>query len=203
MFRTIDDDGREELTKGLFRVCSIPKGRVWKNVPGKRRLLEKSRRRRQIRDEQLHLALPVSRGLLTEDRRWMHRRERGRAEPRGDWSAARDRHAKVAAQQRLCGRRSEAHDQLGLDQLDLLLEPGQAGSYLASCRLLVEAPLPLCDPFEVLDDVRDVRVAARDLGRGERLVEQSSRRPDEGLASLVFLVARLLAYQHHPRRSSA
>src|SRR5262249_45750385 len=54
-------------------------------------------------------------------------------------------------------------------------------------------------PFEVLDRVRHVRVAALDAGRLERAIEQPARRADERPPRTIFLVARDLAHEHHAR----
>src|SRR5262249_6643783 len=70
---------------------------------------------------------------------------------------------------------------------------------LALRRCLVQTPLAARRPLEVLDGVGDVNLAAVDACGFEGAVEQSSSGADEGQAFPVFLVARLLAYQHHPR----
>ncbi len=84
----------------------------------------------------------------------------------------------------------------GLDHGQLRLQPGTAGHDLERVRLGVDAPLAARLPLEVLHDVGDVGPAPLDPGLLERLVEQASRRPDEGMAAEVFLVAGLLADEH-------
>jgi hypothetical protein len=63
----------------------------------------------------------------------------------------------------------------------------------------VEPALAARPPFEVLDRIGQVDVAARDLGLLQDPVEDSTGGPDEGLALDVLAVAGLLADQHQPR----
>jgi hypothetical protein len=70
---------------------------------------------------------------------------------------------------------------------------------LALRRGLVQPPLAARLPFEVLDRVGHVEVLAIHARRLERPVEEPPRRPDERQAFPVFLVAGLLAHQHHAR----
>src|SRR5262245_50513071 len=51
----------------------------------------------------------------------------------------------------------------------------------------------------MLDGVGDVRRLPVDAGLVHHLVQQPTGWPDEGLAGPVFLVARLLADEHHGR----
>jgi hypothetical protein len=55
----------------------------------------------------------------------------------------------------------------------------------------------------MLHDVGHVHLIARDTGRLECLVEQSSRRSDKRLPGKIFSVARLFPNEHHNRISSA
>jgi hypothetical protein len=64
------------------------------------------------------------------------------------------------------------------DGRELGLEPRAARGDLGGVGLLVDPTLALPCPFEVLDDVREVGVSALDLRLLERLVEQTTRRPD-------------------------
>jgi len=68
-------------------------------------------------------------------------------------------------------------------------------------RLLVDPALPSRLPLEVLDRVRDVGRRPVDPRGLEGLVEEAAGRADEWLASLVLLVAGLLAHEHHLGRS--
>src|SRR4030095_9124341 len=58
-------------------------------------------------------------------------------------------------------------------------------------------------PLEVLDDVRDVQLAPVHVRPGQGLVEEPAGRADEGPATQVFLVSRLLADEDDARRSLA
>jgi diguanylate cyclase (GGDEF)-like protein len=121
-------------------------------------------------------------------------REIGLDEPAPELS-----HPELAPEQRLRGGRAEQHQHSRLDDGELGLEPGTAGSHLRPVRLLVNPPLSARLPLEVLDRVRDIRVRAVDLGFGERLVEQPAGGADERPAGTILLVARLLADEHHVR----
>jgi hypothetical protein len=113
--------------------------------------------------------------------------------------AAARRDPEFLAHQRLSRRGPEQHDHLGADELDLLLEPGQAGADLASAGFLVHTQLALRDPFEMLHDVRDVRVASLDPGVLHRPIEHPTGRADERMAVQVLFIARLLADEHDAR----
>src|SRR5205823_6126138 len=93
----------------------------------------------------------------------------------------------------------KTHDDLRLYELHFLIEPGPARSNLAIVRLLVNATLALvaARPLEVLHGVCDVHGAAIDARFLERGVQQPPGRSDEGVAFLVFLIAGLLAHDHH------
>jgi hypothetical protein len=62
----------------------------------------------------------------------------------------------------------------------------------------VNSALPTFLPLEVFHGVRHVGVRPVDARLLERLVQEPARRADEGPASPVFLVARLLSDQHQP-----
>ncbi len=57
--------------------------------------------------------------------------------------------------------------------------------------------------LEMFDGVGDVEAFAVDLGGGQRFVQEIARRPDERSTATVFLVAWLLADQHHGRMGRA
>src|SRR5690242_11641331 len=110
-----------------------------------------------------------------------------------DQLAALLRDPEVAPEQGLCGGRTEADQHARPDHLELRLEPRATGCDLRPVRLLVDAALAAGLPLEVLDDVRDVDLAAVDARVLEGLVEKLPGRADERLALEVLLVARLLA----------
>jgi len=108
-------------------------------------------------------------------------------------------HAKRRAEQRLRGGGAEHDDDVGRDGLELAGEPRRAGFHLVARRLVVHAALAAAGELEVLDDVGHVRVAARNPGGGEGVVEHAARRTDERPACEILRVAGLLADQHHAR----
>ena len=98
---------------------------------------------------------------------------------------------------RLQGRGTDQHQHLGLDQGDLLLEPGPAGGQFQGCRFAVAGGAA----FHRVADV-DVPVAV-EAGRCQQLIEQQARTPDKGLAPPILLGPRGLADQHQPRQGVA
>src|SRR5437867_11376380 len=105
--------------------------------------------------------------------------------------------AERAAEQDFGGGGAEADNDLWLNELYLVLEPGRAGPDLGGVRRLVQATrrAGVASPFEMLDRVCDVDVFSIDARRVERTIEQPAGRTDEWPAGLVFGVARLLADQ--------
>ena len=102
----------------------------------------------------------------------------------------------VRAEQRLRGGGAEADQRLRLDDLDLGLEPREAGRHLPAIGLLVDPALAPELVAEMLDRVRDVDVLAGDAGPLEALVEHFARGADERMSLDVLAVAGLLADQH-------
>jgi hypothetical protein len=98
----------------------------------------------------------------------------------------------------LNGGRTETNEDLRVDDVELGLQPGRARLDLLGPGLLVDPPLPLRLPLEVLDDVGHVGVAALDPRLLQRLVEDPAGWPDEGVALDVLPVTRLLPDQHQP-----
>src|SRR5207247_7648629 len=90
----------------------------------------------------------------------------------------------------------ETDENMRLDDCELGVEPRAARGDLRPVWLLVDAALSARLPLEVLDHVRDVGERAVDACVCERLVQESSGRPDERGAGPVFLVAGLLADEH-------
>jgi hypothetical protein len=95
----------------------------------------------------------------------------------------------LRAEQGLRRGRAEAHQHVELDDLELGLEPWQAGADMPAVGPLMDPALPAELVAEVLDDVRDVHVVARDPGLFECLVENPARGNDEGTALDVLAVA--------------
>src|SRR5206468_11456344 len=67
---------------------------------------------------------------------------------------------------------------LGLHELDLLLQPPVASDDLVASGLLVDAALTSRRPLEVLDRVREVDAVTDELGLFEGVVENVAGRPD-------------------------
>src|SRR5512144_361143 len=128
----------------------------------------------------------------------MKRRHRGPAQPRLQELAVILHHAGLRADHGLYRRRAESDHHLRVDEGELGLEPGRACLELLCARGLVDAPLALRLPLEVLDDVGDVGVAALDFGLLQRLVQDPPGWADERMALDVLAVAGLLADQHQP-----
>src|SRR5436305_13928928 len=93
--------------------------------------------------------------------------------------AALARDPKLAAQQGLRGRRTQADEHARTHDGELRFEPRAAGGELAPARLRVDAALAPRLPLEVLDRVRDVRCPTIDAGKVEGVVEDAAGRPDE------------------------
>jgi hypothetical protein len=55
-------------------------------------------------------------------------------------------------------------------------------------------------PLELFNDISDVDLESIDSDFLQDFVKELSRRADEGMADLVFVVARLLPDEHHARR---
>ncbi|MNM90582.1 hypothetical protein D3C81_1028480 [compost metagenome] len=114
-----------------------------------------------------------------------------------DRRADQRRHAgRAILQQGLERRAAERDDHLGLDTLYLLFQPAVAGEDFALCGRLVQATLATWFPLEMLDGVGHIHAVARHARFLHRLLEQRAGRADKRQARQVFLVARLLAYQH-------
>jgi len=106
--------------------------------------------------------------------------------------------AKTGAKQGLSGGRAQAHHHARLDFSQLGLEPRSTGTYLARIGLAVDPPLAARLPLEVLDHVGDVDLRPIDADFRQRLVEDSSGRPDKRVAGAILVVARLFADEHDP-----
>ena len=126
----------------------------------------------------------------------MHRRHhRWKAGPLHELGAL-HAHAEVAAEQRLGRGRTQQDQQVRLHHCDFAIQPGTTGIDLRGIRLLVQAPLALGLPFEVLDGVRDIDTLAVDARLLERLVEHTSGGTDERFSFPVLAIAGLLAHEH-------
>ena len=113
------------------------------------------------------------------------------------------RDPKIPTQQRLRRARSKANQHFGPHNLQLSIEPGTARFDFRLTGLLVDAALAAlsCDPLEMLNDIGNEHLRTVDSNFDQCFVEQFPRRPNEGMANLVFTVAGLFADEHHARRS--
>ena len=106
--------------------------------------------------------------------------------------------AEIAAEQSLGGGGAQAHDQLGLDALDLRFQPGEASGDLARTGLGMQPPFAARCPFEMLDDIGDIGCFSIDSNVGQGFIEQPPGRADERAALEIFLIAGCLAHKHQP-----
>ena len=75
------------------------------------------------------------------------------------------------AKDRLRGGQSQADDHLRPDRVELRLQPGLAGGELRRVRLFMLPAFPLRLPFEMFHGIRNIRLAARDVGFDQRLIQ--------------------------------
>src|SRR5207244_5366087 len=97
--------------------------------------------------------------LRAEERGWMDGRLLVLAGARGEYLSPAGRDLEIASEQGLRCRLAQTDHDLRLDQLDLLLQPGQARADLAGARLLVEPALAMGHPLELLDHIGAVGLA--------------------------------------------
>ena len=102
----------------------------------------------------------------------------------------------IAADQSLSGAGTQTDYYPGTNHSDFSIEPWTAGSYLLSIRLFVNPPFAALGRIEMLDHISDIDLVARYAGSHKGFIEQFSGRPDERMAIEVFLIARLLSYEH-------
>ena len=127
----------------------------------------------------------------------MHRRDDDGGERRGHRLSALARDPEIASEQCLRRRRSKTDQRRGLHDREFVLNPRPARLDLALTRLLVDPPFAPRLPLEVLDDVRDIHLSPIDASVFERAIEQLSGRAVERMTAEIFVVARLLADEHH------
>src|SRR5215212_8301014 len=105
----------------------------------------------------------------------------------------------VLVYDRLGGGTAEAEDDLRPYGLDLALQVGIAGPYLAGLRLAVLHPAALLDGGAALHDVRQVDLLTGQVHGRQDIVEELARPPDEGQSRGVFVLAGPLADEHQGR----
>src|SRR5215204_7795018 len=105
----------------------------------------------------------------------------------------------VLVYDRLGGGTAEAEDDLWFDGLDLALQVGVAGPYLAGLRLSVLQPAALFDGRAALHDVRQVDLLAGQVHGRQDIVEELAGPPDERQSRGVFVLAGPLADEHEGR----
>src|SRR2546430_9633470 len=126
----------------------------------------------------------------------MHRRQGIGCEAARHEFPALARDAKIGAEQRLRSGRAKTHEDLRFDQLDLFVEPRQTGGDFARVGLLVDAPLSARRPFEMLDDIRDVRIGGGDSRRPPYGNYYTTPPPARMGSPPTFVVFRLLPAHH-------
>src|SRR2546423_6978056 len=107
----------------------------------------------------------------------------------GDCFAAMLGDAELWSEDRLRGRRAERDDQVGLHDFYFRLEPRLTRGDFARAGLGMDSAFSARLPFEMLDGVGDVDFGTIDAGLFKSPIEHHSRRADEWLAGLVFLIA--------------
>lgn len=100
------------------------------------------------------------------------------------------------SEQTAAGRRAQRNDRRRPYYRPLMIEPPFATLDLIGIRPLVQPTLASCLEFEVLDRVGDENVRAGNSRPRQRLIEDATGGPNEGLSGDVFLVARLFSNQH-------
>ena len=108
-------------------------------------------------------------------------------------------HAEFFSEECLGRTGSETNQHFRLHDFQLGVEPGAAGLDFRMPRLLVNASLASLRrlPFEVFDHVGHVYFRAVDADLDQNFVEQSSGWSDKWVAGPIFVVSRLLSYEHH------
>src|SRR5829696_495836 len=152
----------------------------------------------QITDEHRHRVVAIL-WIGSKDGGRVKGRHGGPAELRLEELAVVLHHLRLGADYGPDGSGTQADHDLGVHDVELGLEPWRAGLDLLGLGRLVDAPLALRRPLEMLDDVGDVGIASLDPRLLERLVEDPAGRPHEGMPLDVLAVTGLLADQHQPR----
>src|SRR5260370_38398320 len=93
--------------------------------------------------------------------------------------------------------RTHCHDEVGLNDPQFLFQPRTARCDFARVRLLMNPAFSAGLPFEVLHSVRDVNLRPIDSSVRERAIHNFASRTYEWFARDIFVIARLLANQHH------
>jgi len=123
----------------------------------------------------------------------MHRRDGDRSPTRFDGDASLFRHTECQSEQRFRRRGTQTHDDVRLDEAQLVLQPWKARAHLAGVRCFVQPAFGagISRPLEVLHRVGDVDVVTIDAGGVERVVEQPAGRANERPTRTILHVARL------------
>ena len=100
--------------------------------------------------------------------------------------------ADLAFQQCLSRPIAQRTHELGPDHLDLLHEERLASIHFIRFRVAIVR-------WPAFDDVRDINLVARQIRRGQQIVQELARRSHERLSFLVFVEARRFADKHDAR----
>src|SRR5262245_43664546 len=150
----------------------------------------------QVGNEALLFLLSLLRSPLAKNGRWMNRCHCKRCPGSLKDTPSFNAYLEVTSQKRLGSRCSQAHQDFGFNDLDLLLEPGEAGRNFSCARLVVDPLLPSWYPLEVLNNIGDVRLRPIDSSQCHGLIEHSACRTDKRLSIPILFVARLLSHQN-------
>src|SRR3979490_2280908 len=97
----------------------------------------------------------------------------------------------------MSGGRAEGDNDVQLDESELELKPDPASRDLRGVRPLVQPALATCAPLEMLHSVGEIDALSVDAGLRQRLIEDMTRRTDEGMSGDVFFVSGLFADEQH------
>ena len=105
-------------------------------------------------------------------------------------------HGDNAAQDRLSGSRTQAHDHFWMNDFKFGLQPRLAGDHLPDERFLVQAPLASLDEFEVFHCVGDINFLPEYARLGEGFVKHTARRSHKRPTLPVLNVSWLFTDKH-------
>ncbi|MNE79521.1 hypothetical protein D3C80_1760140 [compost metagenome] len=106
---------------------------------------------------------------------------------------------RLSPQQGQPRRRPQSQDQAWFDQPPLLVQPPATRLNLAGVRRSVQPTLAARFVFEMFHGIGQVDFGVINARLCQGGVKHLSRWPDEGLSRQVFMITRLLAYNHQTR----
>jgi len=154
-------------------------------------------RRAQICDEMLVLAFARFLIGLAKKRRWMNSRQHPRCELRGQHLAMLPSDAESGSEDGLRRCCTHCHDQIRPNDPQFRFQPGTTGCDFTRIRLLMNPAFAARLPLKMFYRIRDIDLRPIDSGFLEGAVHDFARWPNEWFAGHIFVIARLLANQHH------